>query len=143
MPDEVRSLDITEVDPATRTIRGRDEHGQLLAVTSHFINPLITVPQVGEKWLVYRQGNQWLLDRRYDQDNLLLNLNEGDVHIDAKNNLIITAPKILVNGQEISNDIKVSADDQPIASGSSIRFRSNALVTFRTIPDYDANTVDV
>ena len=49
MPDEFRTIVITEVDPATRTVKGRDEHGQPLAVTNKFLQPLITVPENGEK----------------------------------------------------------------------------------------------
>ncbi len=169
MPEEFRTIVITEVDPATRTVKGRDEHGQPLAVTNKFLQPLITVPQNGEKWLVHRQGGQWLLDRRWDGEDKLLDLEAGDVHIDAKNNLIITAAqKIMINGEEISNDVKVVIDnptpsgitDQgvegdaggPVTSDAvpfttfsapAIRFKSSEDIEYTAIINEADNTIDI
>ncbi len=68
----------------------------------------------------------------------------GDVHLDAKNNLVITAPKILLNGEEISNNVRVSSDDNAtVLSAPSIKFKSNASVTFRTILNEVDGSVDV
>ncbi len=45
---ETRTIIVTEVDPTTRTVLGKDEHGQRLSVTNHLLQPVIVVPQVGE-----------------------------------------------------------------------------------------------
>jgi len=145
MPDEIRTILITEVDPTTRAIRGRDEHGQLLAVTNQFLQPLITVPQAGETWMVKRHGSEWLLDRRWDSDDKFLDLKAGDVHIDAKNDLIISAAqKILVNGEELKNDIKVVKDDAigSTLSAKGIRFKSNNL-THSIVKNEEDDVIDI
>ncbi len=44
-----RTIRITEVDPALRIIKGRDEYNQLVSVTQQFLQPLIVVPAIGEQ----------------------------------------------------------------------------------------------
>ncbi len=66
-------------------------------------------------------------------------MNEGDVHLDAKNNLHITAPKILLNGEEINNNIKVVTKDGKLISASGIRFRGDLGV----IHDFANDIIDV
>ena len=53
-----RTITITEVNPESRRILGRDEFGQRVAITSHYLQPLTIVPQKGEMWLVHEQGGQ-------------------------------------------------------------------------------------
>jgi hypothetical protein len=142
MADEFRTLTVNEVDPVTRTVKGRDEFNQPLAVTNQFVQPLTTVPSVGEKWLVHRQGGQWLLDRRWDGDDKFMGLEAGDVHIDAKNNLVIEAQKVLINGNEINNNLLVKFD-QDAHSTNAIKFISSESITFNLVPDIENETVDV
>jgi len=69
-----------------------------------------------------------------------MGLEAGDVHINAKNNLIIEAEKVLINGNEIDSSISVKQDNDEFSTGS-IRFKDSDSIKFSIIPDGDS--VDV
>lgn len=75
------------------------------------------------------------MDRRADDSAMGMTfdqLSEGDVRIEAKNDLVIQAEKVRINNQELTlpPKIGVSVDGEMRASGSTINLLSDGNIDF-------------
>lgn len=81
----------------------------------------------------------------------MLSLNEGDTHVEAKNNLLLTAPRVIINGTEFNHESKINIFSQShhdnrrslIGSASNVAFRSSETVTLNSIYDVETDQVDI
>ena len=82
-PRQVAS--ITNVHPSTRKIEAKLKDGGEVSVSVFDIPSFFVWPQVGEQWIIRRDGNYWKLHTRYDTDteHTFDNLNAGEGKIGA------------------------------------------------------------
>lgn len=116
MDGEKRVILIREVDPSNYFLAGSDQFGQLLQVSWHFHESIITVPKINESWLVERYGTDWFLDKRAEtqaQTTALTDLVQGDKRLEAEGTLYINAPVISVNGEPYATGIGATGPTGP------------------------------
>lgn len=95
-----KKIRITQCDPATGYIEGRDSANQQIQVTfAFFQSPYIQVPKIGEHWLVTRLDNNWVIHSRFEEPEETLpvgGLVGGDVRINAPNRLFLNPEQELI-----------------------------------------------
>jgi len=87
-----RIVRISEVDPEQNVIQAEDDYGTVLMINTWNMPTLLQIPVVEELWVVRRRGNDWILESRYDPDdvqNPLTSLKAGDARIDIPGTLYI------------------------------------------------------
>jgi hypothetical protein len=94
---EERSITIDEVNVNERYILGHDEWNTIIRLSLHFIDPVVSIPKVGEQWSVHRKGANWFLGRNGNAATIA-GLEPGDKKIEASENLYLVATEIYLNG---------------------------------------------
>lgn len=96
---EERTVIVREVNMIDSRVTVQDNYSTLLYVSMHVQDALLTIPAIGETWIVRRKGNDWYLVGR--QENDISNLSPGDKRIDTSATLYINAGSIVINGENL------------------------------------------
>jgi hypothetical protein len=95
-----KKIRITQCDPATGYIEGRDSANQQIQVTfAFFQSPYVQVPKIGESWLVTKLDNNWVIHSRFEETNETFpvgSLIGGDVRINAPSRLFLNPAEELI-----------------------------------------------
>lgn len=84
---------IREVNTSENYISGEDAFGGVVQISLDFRDSVLTIPQVGELWIVERTGNDWRLGKKLDTTQIkpLNELSPGDKRLEAANDLHLLA----------------------------------------------------
>jgi hypothetical protein len=137
---EERPVTIREVNVDEQTIVAEDEYGSLLQVSLNFNDALVSVPTIGSKWTVYRNGVLWYLGKRGDAELGIGGMEPGDKRIEADGNLHLDAESILINGIDLEDQIQESLDAAiviaPTTSTRNVILPTAATVTPLTLKGF-------
>lgn len=101
-----KTMLITTVDPATRTVQGIGSSGDLLAATITAVSPAFRWPNVNEKWNIENIGGTWeLVGKLQDpsEDEFLIEGGDpGDTIINGN---------VLINGMDIPRVYRATLGD--------------------------------
>ena len=130
---------IQEIDQKNQIIIAQDQvtNGQI-QISTHFWEPLSSIPQPGELWLCRNQGIDWFLDRRLENGSEFIPitaLSPGDRRIEA-NTLYLSGNEII-----LSSGILSSLDEQLSIISSAPPFtltKEEVIATGLTYTDVDA-----
>jgi hypothetical protein len=94
---------ITEVNPPARTIWAEDGKGLRYGISFAGLDPLISIPSPGEKWMIKSDtGFEWRLMRRYEDGTEKFpvdSLRPGDRRLEANGLFISTNKGIIADSQ--------------------------------------------
>lgn len=101
---------IREVNTNTRHIVASDNYNNLMEISWHFQDPaVLTIPQVGEVWIIKRKGIDWFLFKRQDTGMETTSINDmspGDKRIEASEKLYLTGKEVIINGPINSSSLE-------------------------------------
>jgi hypothetical protein len=134
-----KKIRITQCDPSSGYVEGRDSANQQIQLTfAFFQSPYVQVPKVGEHWLVTKLDNNWVIHSRFEEDAETLpvgSLIGGDVRINAPSRLLINAE------EEIICDFNKARNS--FAELETATFPGSALYGSATLDQVNAGTVVV
>lgn len=93
-----RVVKITEVNTTTGHIEATDQYDTPMMIDITNKPAFFQVPIVGEMWTVSRRGSDWLLEARYDRDDVSTPLDKmkpGDARIEAPGTVYIIGTKVV------------------------------------------------
>lgn len=113
-------VQITGVDPSTRSIQGSLRDGATIAITVWEVPHSFVWPVVGENWSVRRESGMWLLGHRIETLNdghsiQDLNPGQGKIHADVVVNrsgrtfVVAANPTGMAHGESLVWDSVVGA----------------------------------
>ena len=111
---EERIVTVREVNMAQRQIILQDQFGTTLNASVHFLDPQVSIPQVGERWTAKRQGMDWILMRRMErgtEHTPVTSLKPGDYRIEAANDLYLTGQDVIIEALK-SQTITLNSNTQ-------------------------------
>lgn len=142
---------ITDVDLSNNKVFLQDKYQGLIQISMHANDPVLVVPQVGELWMVRRQGIDWLLEKRLESGTEkfpLSNLKAGDRRLEAAGGTIylaskgitingdlikIDSPKFTITGKEINlNSASVTVNGIPVLTetGATITVTNSGVTSY-------------
>jgi hypothetical protein len=134
-----KKIRITNCDPSTGYIEGRDGANQQIQVTfAFFQSPFIQVPEIGEYWLVTKLDNNWVFHSRFENEKDVRpvgSLTSGDVRVNAPSIFYLDV------GQEFVCDFNKAANS--FAELGTATFPGSALYGSATLDQVNAGTVVV
>lgn len=102
-----KRVQITSVDTETGIIDAIDPSRQTIRLYFQwFYEPMVSVPAVGEYWLITKLDNNWILHSRYDDGSEAVpvtQLRPGDRRIEASGSLFINAGEIIIDYDALQN----------------------------------------
>lgn len=102
-----KRVQITTVDTEAGVIDAIDPSRQTFRLYFQwFYDPLLSVPEVGEYWLITKLDNNWILHSRYESGDEAIPLSQmrpGDRRIENPGTLYINAGDIVMNYDAIKN----------------------------------------
>lgn len=96
---EYRRVKIEEVNMARKHILARDRYEREYQISYDFHFPILTIPRVGEIWLIKSYGNDWRLDKVATPRDMG-NLQPGDIIIEG-DKVYIDGTTIIINGTPV------------------------------------------
>lgn len=134
-----KKVRITQCDPATGYLEGRDSANQQIKITfSFFHSPYVQVPKVDEYWLITRLDNNWVIHSRFENEQETFSTKEligGDVRVNAPSRLFLNPEQELVCD---FNKAKNSFSELGTAT-----FPGSALYGSATLDQINAGTVNI
>jgi hypothetical protein len=114
---EERAIRIEEVNVIEHYIVGRDEWNTPIRLSFHFVDSVVSVPQVGETWTAVRKGASWFLSRNGSSGNNIEGLSPGDKKLAASGDLYLEGNEVKINGVNISAPSGVENDEVGVWAG--------------------------
>jgi hypothetical protein len=116
---EERRVSINEVNTEQRFISAKDITGATVTIKFDLLDPLITIPNQGEIWVVKRQSDGWRLDRKLETGNEITPvsaLQPGDKRVEGSNVYINGTQSVSING-DINLDGTSWVDHKTLVDG--------------------------
>jgi len=134
-----KKIRITQCDPVSGYIEGRDSANQQIQVTFAFFQPsYVQVPKIGEHWLVTKLDNNWVTHSRFEEDSETLPVGDligGDVRVNAPSRLFLNPE------QELICDFNKAKNS--FAELGTATFPGSALYGSATLDQINAGTVNI
>jgi len=111
---EQRVVTIKEINMDRKWIVAEDNFQTTIYISMHFNNPLVAIPQVGDIWIVARQGIDWYLEKRQDtgaEPVSLDQLQSGDQRIHSDNDLHLNTEgslNVTTNAMNLTGDTNLT-----------------------------------
>lgn len=107
-----RKIRIDEVNMPKGFISGTDTFGRSIQVVYTGFDPVVSIPQQGEIWIVKRYVNQWRLTTRFEtgtEGKGVPTLAPGDKRLEASNDLYLNGNDINITAR--GGDVTINLAD--------------------------------
>lgn len=97
----IKRVKITHVDLGSLRVEGVDSMAGLYFIDCAFQPGIVTIPVVGDDWIICKVADRWILDYRLERpsdDDPIQSLTPGDVRINSGSKLLINSKSIYMNG---------------------------------------------
>lgn len=120
-----RGCRIVTCDPATKTIEGKIQRGEVVPINAYYLSPFFRWPQIGELWVIREENGSWFLEGLWEEQEGV-GAEPGDAIISSN------AGRVLLNVQGVLRPLKVLlVSTLPLEpyDGQEVYFQSATMAT--------------